>query len=526
MNQSTASSAPAPDCLVSLITCTFNRRAVLGDAVRCAVRQTHRNLQYIIINDGGEDVADLVEPFGDPRIVLVQNARNQGKAACLNQALALARGKYVAYLDDDDILYPDHVSSLVAALEGPTDCRVAFSDLYRTTCRRLADGKRVALGKYLEIIRDFDREFLFHFNHVLHVSLMHRRDLLEKTGLYNETVKVLIDWDMTRRLAFFSDFLHVRRVTGEYTIPDADSDRISNRMRKDRSEYDRHVLTIRTTRPPKPWPMVKDTSIFFLPDRMSLPAADSLARIWKDTFVPYQVLLPLPAEQLETLDTTAMPNLVRVPVSADLPLTARLDACLRRCEGDCVALVPLGTPIHELWLEMPRHALIHNPKPDLGYFLAGPGHPEIPPAVLRKEELAAARLANPALNARESLREAGIQFFRPTLAECPFAFDEILHTAQDVEKEGDWGKAAEIFGKLPGKFANELWMKEKQAMAMYRTGSGMEEAARLCREINEQRPTVESLLLEAKLCRENDRLPEAAALLESARQRLLWKGEP
>ena len=67
--------------------------------------------------------------------------------------------------------------------------------------------------------RDFDRFLLCYFNHILHVSLMHRRDLLEKTGPYREGQRVLIDWDMTRRLAFFTDFLHVPRVTGEFYGP-------------------------------------------------------------------------------------------------------------------------------------------------------------------------------------------------------------------------------------------------------------------------------------------------------------------
>jgi glycosyltransferase involved in cell wall biosynthesis len=518
-------SSPEPP-LVSLIICTFNRTAVLPDALRCAVRQTHRNLQILVINDGGKDVGAIVESFNDPRICLVQNPENHGKAACLNQALGLAKGKYVAYLDDDDILYPKHIQSLAQALEGPTDCQVAYSDLYRAQCRVLPNGQRVALGKYLEIIRDFDRDFLFHFNHVLHVSLMHRLDLIEKTGPYNESVKVLIDWDMTRRLAFYSDFLHVRRVTGEYAIPDTANDRISSRMRKDTNEYDRYVRTIRTTRPPKPWPKVKDLSIFFLPERMSMETAGSLGAIWKDTFVPYQIYVPLPQEQLREIQADEMPNMVLVPVPTGAPATARVEACLRRCEGECVALMPPGTQVKNLWVEMGRYALLHNSAPRAAYLMDGPPNPEIPPAVLWKEDLQAARLASPALNVRESLRRAGIQFLTPTLADCPFAFDEVMRTAEDVEAEGDWERAAKLYQKLPDKFANELWAKERRAMALHHTGADEEEAMRLCHEVNRERPSVESLLLEARLRREHGQLPEAIDLLESARQQLQWKGSP
>ena len=85
---------------------------------------------------------------------------------------------------------------------------------------------------------------LLYYNHVLHVSLMHRRDLLEKTGLYNEDTIVLRDWDMTRRLVFFSDFYHVPEITGEFYQPAGKCDRISVLGRKDERKYARNILKI------------------------------------------------------------------------------------------------------------------------------------------------------------------------------------------------------------------------------------------------------------------------------------------
>ena len=99
---------------VSLLTCTYNRRQYLPSALRCSVRQTWPNLQIIVVNDGGESVRDIVESFHDPRIVLIDREDNRGKAASLNEAIALADGKYIAYLDDDDIHYPDHIETLRA----------------------------------------------------------------------------------------------------------------------------------------------------------------------------------------------------------------------------------------------------------------------------------------------------------------------------------------------------------------------------------------------------------------------------
>ena len=198
--------------LVSVLIPTFNRARYFQKALKSILNQSYENMQVIVINDGGQDVSDIVESFYDSRILFINRKENYGKAYSLNEALKHAEGKYVAYLDDDDIFYPMHIETLVDALENKTDCQVAYSDLYKSYCKVLPDGTRQILSKTVEVSRDFDRFFLLHFNHVLHVSLMHRRDLIERTGPYNENLNVLIDWDMTRRLAFFSDFYHVYEI--------------------------------------------------------------------------------------------------------------------------------------------------------------------------------------------------------------------------------------------------------------------------------------------------------------------------
>ena len=192
--------------LVNVIIPTFNRPLYFQKALKSVLNQSYENLQVIVVNDGGQDVSGIVDSFYDSRIVFINRKENYGKAFSLNEALKYAEGKYIAYLDDDDMYYPDHIETLVDALENRTDCHVAYSDLYKVYCKVSQDGSRQVLSITIEVSRDFDRFFMLHFNHVLHVSLMHHRDLIEKTGPYNEKLNVLIDWDMTRRLAFFSDF--------------------------------------------------------------------------------------------------------------------------------------------------------------------------------------------------------------------------------------------------------------------------------------------------------------------------------
>jgi len=114
--------------LVSVLVPTFNRPSYFSEALASTLHQSYKNLQVIVINDGGEDVSDIVNFYSDPRVVFIDRKENRGKAASLNEALATAKGKYIAYLDDDDLYYPNHIETLVDALENQTDRQVAYTD--------------------------------------------------------------------------------------------------------------------------------------------------------------------------------------------------------------------------------------------------------------------------------------------------------------------------------------------------------------------------------------------------------------
>jgi len=504
--------------MVSILIPTFNRPRYLSEALASALYQSYRNLQVIVVNDGGQDVSDIVNSFDDPRLIFISRKENRGKAFSLNQALARAEGKYIAYLDDDDIYYPHHIETLVNALENQSDRQVAYSDLYKTYCKVTPDGSRQVLSKVVEISRDFDRFLMLYFNHVLHVCLMHRRDLIEKTGPYNEQLNVLIDWDMTRRLVFFSDFYHVHEITGEFYSPVGQCDRISFQRRKDQSEYQRCVLTIRTTRPAKPWPKIEDMSIIFVTESLTKQTGQTIGSIWRHTFYPYKLYLPLPHADIARLNTD-MPNVVFVPVNQlDCP-TKRIDAALAQCEGKYVTIVPSGFPIDEMWVENSLYALINRSVSNEGFELKG-STDDFWAVVTRCDDLQYARKCFPSLPLQQSLKAAGIRLRQPDFQELPFQFDNLLQQARLAEKDGNWAEAALLFEYIAQRYRNELWMKSLAAKAFYKAGNHTK-ASKLSSEINQRRPTVDTLLLEAKVNREGKNFNAAIELLKRAEQILV-----
>jgi len=510
-----------PEPMVSVLLPTYNRPGYLSEALGSVLRQSHKHLEVIVINDGGEDVSDVISSFDENRIHFINRKENRGKAYSLNEALEQAKGKYIAYLDDDDIYYPHHIKTLVNTLESPTECQVAYSDLYKTYCRINPDTSRVVLSKVVEVSRDFDRFLILYYNQALHVSLLHRRDLIEKTGGYNEQLRVLIDWDMSRRLAFFSDFYHVREITGEFFCPIGENDRISYKRRQDIQEYMKDILRIRTTRPAKPWPKIKDMSIILLTEKINKQAGETLAPLWRWTFYPYKLYLPLPQSELDRLQTK-MPNIVRVPVEASASKTRRIDAALEKCEGEYVTIVPSGFDIQDTWVEDPLYALVNSDTVKDAYELDG-STDNCWAVVLRKKELLQARRNYPQLTLRESLNKEGIETKRVKPEQIPLQFDQLLNEGRDTVNEGDYLMAGEIFEYIGKNYQNELWMSSLAADAYFKAGR-YTKAGQLISTVNQQRPTVDTLVLEAKLKRKQNNIESAITLLEKAEEILEGKG--
>lgn len=103
---------------VSVIMPVYNGARYVGDAVDSILAQTYLNYEFLIIDDGSEDMTqDTIAAYKDPRIQLIRNEKNFGLAASLNKGIALSRGAYIARMDADDISRPDRFARQVAFMD-------------------------------------------------------------------------------------------------------------------------------------------------------------------------------------------------------------------------------------------------------------------------------------------------------------------------------------------------------------------------------------------------------------------------
>lgn len=200
---------------VSVIVPTYNRPDTLAKALSSIINQTFQDFEIIVVNDAGEDVHAIVEEYNSKNnIIYISHEDNKGLAATRNTGILSARGKYIAYLDDDDIFYTDHLETLFNFLESNNDFQVAYTDANYS--------HQVEVGKqYIEINRevkysfDFDYERILYENFVPIICIMHRKSCLNNSGNFDSSLRRLEDWDLLIRLSRKSKFAHIKNNTCE-----------------------------------------------------------------------------------------------------------------------------------------------------------------------------------------------------------------------------------------------------------------------------------------------------------------------
>ena len=170
-----------------------NRAFCIGDAIQSVQAQSFTDWELIVIDDGSTDrtPAAVARFAGDPRIRYVRQLP-LGMAAARNHSLRLARGQIIAYLDDDNLIYPDFLAAAVL-----TFCRLPDVDcVYGARIDENSSGG----GVDRIFCEPFDRDRLLRQNLIDMGMLVHRRSLLDRHGGIDEEIETACDWDFALRI--------------------------------------------------------------------------------------------------------------------------------------------------------------------------------------------------------------------------------------------------------------------------------------------------------------------------------------
>lgn len=219
--------------LVSVVVPTRNRLPMLRDALESVCRQTYRNWEAIVVNDGGEDISAALNALplnATAKITCFQSPHSRGQASARNTGVGAARGDIVAFLDDDDLYKPGHLEALVAGLRG-SGAAVGYTRA-EAVWEQIVDGKRIDLrrGPASPWFR-YSRALLLVRNCMPIDNWAVRRECFETYGKFDETLPCAEDWDLLLRLSAHADFHQIAEMTAEVRVRDEAIDSVSKRNR-------------------------------------------------------------------------------------------------------------------------------------------------------------------------------------------------------------------------------------------------------------------------------------------------------
>lgn len=223
-----AGSAP----LVSTVVPTYNAARYIEETLQSiADQRTDFDTEIIVVDDGStDDTRARVEAFVGARLIRQENA---GPSAARNRGIAAARGRYVAFLDADDLWAPDKLAVQIAIFRDHPDLGLVFGD-----CRQFDASGPLSATFFEEA--NLDPDFfgdpvlvqdpyakLFLINYVPTGAAIVRRQALAVSGAFDESMRYVEDMDLWFRIAmhfpvgYTSHLCQLKRLHGESLSSDA-----------------------------------------------------------------------------------------------------------------------------------------------------------------------------------------------------------------------------------------------------------------------------------------------------------------
>ena len=180
--------------IISVIMSVYNAEKYLNESINSILNQEVLSLELIVINDGSNDntLSILREISSKDDRVIIIDKKNEGLPIALNIGLKASKGKYLARMDADDIADITRLSKQVAILERRKDI-----DILGTFVKAFGDGKN-RIWKFPINKEECDVALLF-INPIAHPTVLFRRCVLEKIGLYDTSFDYDQDYEYWAR---------------------------------------------------------------------------------------------------------------------------------------------------------------------------------------------------------------------------------------------------------------------------------------------------------------------------------------
>lgn len=183
--------------MISVVLPTCNRPDLLRRAVASVLGQTYQDFELIVVDDCSSMPASTVlADISDPRMTVARHDRNSGAPAARNTGIALAKGEFIAFLDDDDEYLPSYLKKLLTRIQqSSVSVGVVCGGM------RLVDETGRTIEERLPKERGMVYLSLLRGEKDANVMALVRRECFEKNGVFDTSLPSCQDWDMWLRLS-------------------------------------------------------------------------------------------------------------------------------------------------------------------------------------------------------------------------------------------------------------------------------------------------------------------------------------
>ena len=211
---------------ISVIMPTHNRAQFIGEAIASVQNQSFTDWELLIVDDGSSDTTrEEVAPFlADARIRYFYKTQSGG-ANSRNYGVERSRAPLIAYLDDDNLYYPDFLFRAVDCLATQPNVDFVYGAL-------VTDAHK--LNRQCILWQPFDREILKKRNFLDTNVIVHRRELIDKYGGWDENFARLADWDIALRFTVHKPAYALNVLATFYRV--CDDQRVSVTLAHDDSD--------------------------------------------------------------------------------------------------------------------------------------------------------------------------------------------------------------------------------------------------------------------------------------------------
>lgn len=196
--------------LVSILMSTYNWSKYIEDSIESVLKQTYDFFEFIIIDDYSSDNIEKIVKYylkKDKRICYIKNNKNIWLTKSLNRWLSLAKWKYIARIDDDDLWNRKKLKNQVDFLEENDDCWIIW-----TNFRYIDKNWKIIWNRVRYETDDKIKATILRVNPFVHASVLFRKNLLEKVWNYNEKCLVWQDYDLWLRIWEYSRMHNLQQI--------------------------------------------------------------------------------------------------------------------------------------------------------------------------------------------------------------------------------------------------------------------------------------------------------------------------